>query len=118
MLGLTGLKTLISDVPDGFGASVAQRLTVRLLGGVEQDKTVRGGEKLHERGGGWAGQRWSGKSRVGFWLKSCSTNISYIDFYARKASCSTMQRLRFFVLERTGVRRESGTLRVPVVPST
>eukprot|EP00903_Cladosiphon_okamuranus_P016633 g15341.t1 len=35
-----GLKTLISDVPDAFGASVAQRLTVRLLGGVEQDKTV------------------------------------------------------------------------------
>lgn len=38
----TGLKTLISDVPDACGTSVAQRLTVRLLGGIEQDKTVRG----------------------------------------------------------------------------
>ncbi|CAM9481770.1 unnamed protein product, partial [Ectocarpus sp. 8 AP-2014] len=35
-----GLKTLISDVPDAFGPSVAQRLTVRLLGGVDQDQTV------------------------------------------------------------------------------
>ncbi|CAM9970460.1 unnamed protein product [Ascophyllum nodosum] len=35
-----GLKTLISDVPDAFGASVAQRLTVRLLGGVEQEATM------------------------------------------------------------------------------
>lgn len=35
-----GLKTLISDVPDAFGPSVASRLTIRLLGGVEQDKTV------------------------------------------------------------------------------
>ncbi|CBN79044.1 conserved unknown protein [Ectocarpus siliculosus] len=33
-------KTLISDVPDAFGPSVAQRLTVRLLGGVDQDQTV------------------------------------------------------------------------------
>ena len=40
---LAGLKTLISDVPDAFGPSVAQRLTVRLLGGVDQDKTVREG---------------------------------------------------------------------------
>lgn len=41
MLVLAGLKTLISDVPDAFGPLVAQRLTVRLLGGVDQDKTVR-----------------------------------------------------------------------------
>ena len=38
-----GLKTLISDVPDAFGGSVAQRLTVRLLGGVEQEATVSKG---------------------------------------------------------------------------
>ena len=49
---MTGLKTLISDVPDGFGASVAQRLTVRLLGGVEQDKTVRGARRRGRAGEG------------------------------------------------------------------
>lgn len=38
----TGLKTLISDVPEAFGTSVAQRLTIRLLGGVDQEKTVSG----------------------------------------------------------------------------
>lgn len=44
-----GLKTLISDVPDAFGPSVAQRLTVRLLGGVDQDKTVRDGVESVEK---------------------------------------------------------------------
>lgn len=62
VLDLIGLKTLISDVPDGFGASVAQRLTVRLLGGVEQDKTVRGHRK--ERGGGGPESACPGLSRV------------------------------------------------------
>lgn len=56
-----GLKTLISDVPDSFGPSVAQRLTVRLLGGVEQDKTVRGG--VVNQGGGTGGREERGGRR-------------------------------------------------------
>ena len=32
-----GLKTLITDVPDTMGPSVAGRLTTRLLGGISQD---------------------------------------------------------------------------------
>eukprot|EP00611_Tribonema_gayanum_P000986 TRINITY_DN1074_c0_g1_i3.p1 TRINITY_DN1074_c0_g1~~TRINITY_DN1074_c0_g1_i3.p1 ORF type:complete len:839 (+),score=442.73 TRINITY_DN1074_c0_g1_i3:116-2632(+) len=33
-----GLKTLISDVPDAMGPSVAKRLTARLLGGVQKEE--------------------------------------------------------------------------------
>ncbi|KAG5184831.1 armadillo-type protein, partial [Tribonema minus] len=33
-----GLKTLISDVPDATGPSVAKRLTARLLGGVQKEE--------------------------------------------------------------------------------
>ena len=32
-----GLKTLITDVPDTMGPSVAGRLTTRLMGGISQD---------------------------------------------------------------------------------
>jgi cullin-associated NEDD8-dissociated protein 1 len=35
-----GLKTLIADVPEAMGPSVAKRLTPRLFGGVAQDATV------------------------------------------------------------------------------
>lgn len=31
-----GLKTLISDIPEAMGKSVAQRLCGRLLGGIQQ----------------------------------------------------------------------------------